>query len=87
MFEQLHRLFTYAVILLVGCVVAIFEVPFRAALFWIALVLYVAIVITAPLWVWINCDTEQVAKFIKDSLNVKPIWMKKVMRAYRDALL
>lgn len=85
MFEQLHRLFTYAIILLVGCVVAIVEVPFRAVLFWIALFLYVAIVITAPLWV--NCDTEQVAKFIKDSLNVKPKWMKKAMRAYRDALL
>jgi hypothetical protein len=85
MFEQLHRLFTYTVILLVGCVVAIFEVPFRAALFWIALVLYVAMVLTAPLWV--NCYTEKVANFIKDSLNVRPIWMKKVMRAYRDALL
>ena len=84
MFEQLHRLFTYVVILLVGCVVAIFEVPFRAALFWIALILYVALVLTAPLWV--NCDTEKVAKFIVSSLRVRPIWMKKVMRAYRDAL-
>lgn len=85
MFEQLHRLFTYTVILLVGCVVAIFEVPFRAALFWIALIIYVAMVLTAPLWV--NCNTDKISKFIKDSLNVKLIWMKKVMRAYRDALI
>lgn len=85
MFEQLHRLFAYIIILLIGCVVAIFEVPFRAALFWIALIIYVAMVLTAPLWV--NCNTDKISKFIKDSLNVKPIWMKKVMRAYRDALI
>ena len=85
MFEQLHRLFTYVVILLVGCVVAFFEVPFRAGLFWIALILYVAIVLTAPLWV--NRNTEKVTNFIKDSLVTKPKWMKKAMRAYRDALL
>lgn len=85
MFEQLHRLFSYTIILLVGCVVVIFEAPFRAILFWIALIIYVAIVLTAPLWV--NCNTDKISKFIKDSLNVKPKWMKKVMRAYRDALL
>lgn len=85
MFEQLHHLFAYVVILLVGCVVAIVEVPFRAGLFWIALFLYVAIVLTAPLWV--NYDTEKVANFIKDSLAVKPKWTKKAMRAYRDALI
>ena len=85
MFKQLHRLFSYTIILLVGCVVAIFEVPFRAALFWIALILYIVIALTAPLWVY--CDTEKVAKFVASSFNVRPTWTKKAMRTYRDALL
>lgn len=82
---ELHRLFAYAIVFLAGGIVAIIEIPVRAALFWIALILYIVIALTAPLWV--NCDTETVANFIKDSLKVKPKWMKKVMRAYRDALI
>ena len=87
MFEQLHRLFSYTIILLVGCVVALIELPVRLILFCVALILYVAIVFTAPLWAWVDYDPEKVSKFIKGSLNVKPKWMKKAMRAYRDALL
>lgn len=82
---ELHKLFAYATVFLVGGIVALIEIPVRSALFWIALILYVAIALTAPLWV--NCDTEKVAVFIKSSLLVKPIWMKKAMRAYRDALI
>lgn len=82
---ELHKLFAYAIVFLAGGIVAIIEIPVRAALFWIALILYIVIALTAPLWV--NCDTENLANFIKDSLKVKPRWTKKVMRAYRDALI
>ena len=82
---ELHKLFAYMIVFLVGGIVAIIEIPVRVALFVVALVLYIAISLTAPLWV--NCDTENIANFIKASLRVKPTWMKKAMRAYRDALI
>lgn len=82
---ELHKLFAYAIVFLVGGIVALIEIPVRSALFWIALILYIVIALTAPLWV--KCDTEKVSAFIKSSLLVKPIWMKKAMRAYRDALI
>ena len=82
---ELHKLFAYAIVFLVGGIVAIIEIPVRALFFVVALLVYVVVTLTAPLWV--ECDTEQMANFIKDSLKMRPKWMKKVMRAYRDALI
>lgn len=85
MFEQIHRLFAYAIVFLAGGVVAIVEIPVRAILFVVALLVYVVVALTAPLWV--ECDTEDIAGFVKTSLKFKLRWTKKIMRAYRDALI
>lgn len=85
MFEAFHKLFAYTIVFTVGLIVSLVEVPIKAILFWVALILYIAISFTAPLWV--TCDTENIANFIKSSLKLKLRWTKKAMRAYRDALI
>lgn len=85
MFESLHKLFAYTIVFTVGLIVSLVEIPVKVILFLVALVLYVVISLTAPLWV--ECDTENIANFIKNSLKLKLHWTKKVMRAYRTALI
>lgn len=82
---ELHKLFAYAIVFLVGGIVAIIEIPVRAIFFVVALIVYVVVVLTAPLWV--ECDTEDIADFVKTSLKFKLRWVKKIMRAYKDALI
>lgn len=82
--EKFHTTFAWIVVLTVGLIVSIVELPIKAICFIVALVLYTLFSLTAPLWV--NTNISWCGDFIMWSFSIKCRIALKVMKAYAKAL-
>lgn len=84
MFDKFHKIFAWIIVLVVGLIMFVVELPIKVVCFLTALVLYVFFSISAPLWV--NFDMGWCGAFIEWSFTLKFRLALKAMRVYYKAL-
>lgn len=84
MLNKFHKTFSWTIVFLVGLITATIELPIKLGHFLGALLLYLILAITAPLWVGFNRDYLE--SFIRKGFSFKFRIAIKAMRAYYKAL-